>query len=125
MKAIESFIKDLFLNFRLSSFAFYGMRITGLALAFFLIVHIYSVSQVLNGGLDKTFKAYDSPLWYWGEFFIFLAFLFHAANGIRVMLGDFFSLTRAQKGILYGTMLVAFALAVAAFPKFILTGWYW
>ncbi len=130
MKKIAGFIGDLFLNFRPSSLAFYGMRITGLALALFLIIHIYSVGHVVESGwsFNGAMAFYDTGLGkfgHWMEFFLFLAVLFHAANGVRVIACDFFSLTRRQKHWLWGTMTVAFIIAIASFPRFVLSGWYW
>lgn len=127
---IASFIKDFFLNLRFSQIAFVGMRITGIALAFFLLFHMYSVGTVTHSddAFNNTMEFYNSgmgPVGHWVEFLLLLAVLFHAANGVRVMIGDFFGLTRYQRGLFWGAMAVAFVIAVAAFPQFILGHWYW
>jgi succinate dehydrogenase / fumarate reductase cytochrome b subunit len=121
MKRIFGFIGDFFLNLRWSTIAFYGMRVTGLALAFFLLLHLFSVGQIAwsEKAFDKTMGAYDTKLFHFGEYFVLLAVLFHVANGMRVMIGDFFAVTKTQRAILLVTMLAAFAIAVFAAFRFL------
>ena len=122
MKAIAGFLRDLKLNFSPGTAAFYMMRLTGIAIAVFLIIHLYSVGQAVDGqaAFDRMMEGYDNTLGHWMEYFILLAVLFHAANGFRVIVADFFSLTRRQKELLWGTMTAAFVIAMVSIWRFLL-----
>ena len=64
-------------------------RVTGLGMLCYFLMHIFVTGSRL-GGEDK-WKGWmyffgQSPFFAVGEFLVFLAFLFHAVNGIRLVL---------------------------------------
>jgi len=64
-------------------------RITGLGLIFYFLLHIFVTSARAFGGqaLWKSLMGtLDSPIFLVGEFLVYVAFAFHAVNGIRLIL---------------------------------------
>lgn len=63
-------------------------RLTGLGLLFYFLLHIIVTSSRALGkdAWVNAMAAVDNPLLHVGEFFVFLAFVFHAANGVRLFL---------------------------------------
>ncbi|HEV2280757.1 MAG TPA: succinate dehydrogenase, cytochrome b556 subunit [bacterium] len=66
-------------------------RISGVALILYLPVHIWFTAQRLAGpaAWDATMRVFDRPVFVIGEFLILAAFVFHALNGIRLVLAHF------------------------------------
>ena len=64
-------------------------RVTGLGILFYFLLHIF-VTGSRAGGAEKWEGWMDffgkNPLFAIGEFLVFLAFIFHAVNGIRLIL---------------------------------------
>jgi succinate dehydrogenase / fumarate reductase, cytochrome b subunit len=63
-------------------------RITGLGILLYFLMHIVVTGTRLGGAgkWEQTMAMFDSPFAKIGEFLVFLAFLFHAINGIRLVL---------------------------------------
>jgi len=63
-------------------------RLTGLGLLLYFLLHIFVTSSRALGkqSWEASMQAVASPLFAWGEFLVFLAFAFHALNGVRLIL---------------------------------------
>jgi succinate dehydrogenase / fumarate reductase cytochrome b subunit len=63
-------------------------RLTGLGILAYFLMHIFVTGLRLQGPeqWDKTMASFGSPLFKIGEFLVFLAFAYHAVNGIRLVL---------------------------------------
>ncbi|UOE44449.1 succinate dehydrogenase, cytochrome b556 subunit [Agromyces larvae] len=75
-------------------------RITGVAIFFFLLVHILDTAlvRVSPEAYNAVIGTYQTPIMGLGEVALVAAIVFHAFNGIRVILVDFWSwATRHQK----------------------------
>ena len=63
-------------------------RVTGIGMLFYFLMHIF-VTGSRAGGPEKWESWMDffaqSPLFAIGEFLVFMAFIFHAVNGIRLI----------------------------------------
>ena len=61
-------------------------RITGLGILFYFILHIFVTGSRLGGpeSWENTMAAFSTPIAKFGEFLIFLAFAYHALNGLRL-----------------------------------------
>lgn len=96
-------VKDIFLNFNPSMISFVLMRITGLALFAYLVLHLFSLSFVLSGrkSFDGVMGAYDTLLFNAAEYLLLLCVLAHMFNGIRIILVDFCTMTRRQTKFLW------------------------
>jgi len=92
-------------------------RISGLVLVFYLFVHVWVISQGRIGGaasLNSLFKFFDKPLLVFLDLMLVSAVLYHALNGVRILLMDVGVGIRQHKAIFWVCMLVA-ALALCAF----------
>ncbi|MDH6531845.1 succinate dehydrogenase / fumarate reductase cytochrome b subunit [Aurantimicrobium minutum] len=73
-------------------------RITGVAIFFFLLVHILDTAlvRVSPEAYNAIMSSYKTPLMGLGEIALVGAIVFHALNGLRIILVDFWS-----KGVKY------------------------
>jgi succinate dehydrogenase / fumarate reductase cytochrome b subunit len=79
-------------------------RITGVAIFFFLLVHILDTSlvRVSPEAYNAVIGTYQTPIMGLGEVALVGAIVFHAFNGLRVILVDFWSwATRHQQFLFY------------------------
>jgi succinate dehydrogenase / fumarate reductase cytochrome b subunit len=79
-------------------------RITGIGLYFFLLVHILDTAlvRVSPEAYNAVIGAYQTPLMGVAEIGLVAAVVFHAFNGLRIILVDFWNIgTRHHKAIFY------------------------
>lgn len=102
MSRALSYFSELRVNFKPNFFAFLAMRITGVALALYLFLHIWSIGQIQRGEIafDAKMMTYDNPVGWALEYLLLLAVLYHMMNGLRLIAADFFGLTDRQSGML-------------------------
>ena len=92
-------------------------RISGLVLVLYLFVHLWVISQGRVGGaesLDGLFEFFDKPLLVFLDLMLVSAVLYHALNGVRIVLMDLGIGIKHHKAVFWVCMLVA-ALALGAF----------
>ncbi|HMS66170.1 MAG TPA: succinate dehydrogenase, cytochrome b556 subunit [Ignavibacteria bacterium] len=72
------------------SWAWILHRITGIALIAYLFLHVYSLSPLTQGeaAFNAKMQTYSSPFFMVIEWFLFAFVLFHALNGIRIVIVD-------------------------------------
>lgn len=93
-------------------------RITGVAVLFFLYVHVLDTAlvRVSPAAYDAVISSYKTPLVNLMEVGLVGAVLFHALNGLRIVAVDFWSKgTRFQKQMLWTTVAVWVVIMVPAF----------
>ena len=85
-------------------------RITGVAIFFFLLVHIMDTALVRldPAAYNSVIGTYKTPIIGLGELGLVAAILFHALNGVRVILIDFW-----RKGAKYQNVMFWIVVAVA------------
>jgi succinate dehydrogenase / fumarate reductase cytochrome b subunit len=68
-------------------------RVTGVAIYFFLLVHILDTALVRlsPAAYNAVIGTYKTPVMNIGETFLVMAIVYHAFNGIRIILIDFWS----------------------------------
>jgi len=79
-------------------------RITGVAIFFFLLVHVLDTSlvRVSPEAYNAVIGTYKTPVMGLGEAALVAAIVFHAFNGIRIILVDFWLwATRHQRALFY------------------------
>jgi succinate dehydrogenase / fumarate reductase cytochrome b subunit len=84
-------------------------RVTGVLIFFFLFAHVLDTAlvRVSPNTYNQVVDTYKSPLINLFEVGLMAAVLFHALNGIRIMLVDFWEKgTRFHKQMLYVEMFV-------------------
>lgn len=94
-----------------------GHRITGVAIFFFLLVHVLDTSlvRVSPGAYDAVMETYKNPLMALGELGLVAAIMFHAFNGLRLILVDFWKQgPKYHRQLLWG-VLVVWAVAMIGF----------
>lgn len=69
-------------------------RVTGLGILAFLIIHVADTAIVVYNPefYDHTLNIYRSPLFRVAELAIFFAVIYHALNGLRIIIQDFYPL---------------------------------
>ena len=84
-------------------------RITGVAVFFFLLVHVLDTAlvRVSPDAYDAVIATYKTPIVNLLEVGLVGAVLYHALNGVRIILVDFWSEgPRHQKGMFRGILVV-------------------
>ena len=84
-------------------------RVSGVGILLFLLIHILDTGLVLFGPevYDRVVKIYTHPVFRVGEVGLAAAVLYHALNGIRITLLDFYpELSPRQRQLFYGVVSV-------------------
>lgn len=97
-------------------YGWFLQRITGLFLAFFLIVHL-NVMHFSEGSLEIDFTSVTARLQsspFWAVFYIFFipSVVFHGLNGIWGIYMDYQPGLRAKKSVLFVLWLIGIALTL-------------
>ncbi|MEN8223390.1 MAG: succinate dehydrogenase, cytochrome b556 subunit [Acidobacteriota bacterium] len=97
------------------SWAWILHRLSGLALIFYLSAHIWVISTISKGpeGFNRVMGVLASPLFKVLEIGLWGVILFHAFNGIRVVLIDFWKGSLHHKKLFFIMIFIAFVLWVA------------
>lgn len=97
------------------SWAWILHRLSGLALIFYLSLHIWVINTITQG--PEKFTAVmtflGSPVFKFLEAGLWAAILFHAFNGMRVVTVDFFKGSLYHKKLFYTILAMAFILWLA------------
>ena len=82
-------------------------RITGVAIFFFLLVHVLDTAlvRVSPEAYNAVIATYKNPIMGLGETGLVAAIVYPAFNGLRIILSDFWKGgTKNQKGLLWGVI---------------------
>jgi len=107
-------LQNLKLNLHWGAIAFILHRITGLALVLYIIMHIYSVGNVLGGeeAFNTIMKGYDNTLGHVIEYLLLLAVLWHLFNGLRITITDFLRFSHEGKRLFIWVFIISGIIAV-------------
>ena len=95
-------------------------RITGVAIFFFLLVHVLDTSLVRLSpeAYDVVIATYKTPIIGLAELGLVAAILFHAFNGIRIILIDFWSKgSKYQNDMFWVVVGIAFIIFAIFTPR--------
>lgn len=95
-------------------------RVTGFLIFFFLLVHVADTAlvRVSPEAYNVVIGAYKNPVMGLAEAGLVAAIVFHAFNGIRVMLVDFWSQgTRYQRAMLWVVVALVVVTMAAFLPR--------
>jgi succinate dehydrogenase / fumarate reductase, cytochrome b subunit len=84
-------------------------RLTGLGILLFLIMHVVETATVIYYPdiYDGFLEAYKSPLFRVAELVIIFAVLYHAVNGLRIIIQDFWPLMmQAQRQMTWAVAII-------------------
>lgn len=109
-------------RFKTGYWSFWLHRISGVAILFFLLMHIWEITSVTRGGaqhFDVTMSILGTKPFVIGEFMLFLALTFHMLNGIRLMLHDRGIGVRQQKTYFWVVFGLSAVVVLAGAPFFV------
>ena len=96
-------------------------RVTGIAIAFYLAIHIWVIHHLTQGpeGFNKVMNFVQQPLFKLGEIALLGAILYHAMNGLRILCIEWGTGYRIQKRLFWWVMAIGVVLfVIGAFPIF-------
>jgi succinate dehydrogenase / fumarate reductase cytochrome b subunit len=105
---------------REGQWAFVLHRISGVALALYLLLHVLDISLVMYG--PRVFNAFLGFYHQWpfriGLILVMAAVVYHAFNGLRIILMDFTGWgTRHQRALWYGVLAMTTAIGIPVLIK--------
>lgn len=97
------------------SYAWIFHRISGIALILYLFLHIWSISPLTEGkaAFEKKMSLYSGTLFSIVEWLLFAFVLFHALNGVRIILIDWAEGARYHKQLFYYSVIIGVIMFVA------------
>ncbi|MDX1438603.1 MAG: succinate dehydrogenase, cytochrome b556 subunit [Rubricoccaceae bacterium] len=104
---------------RTGMFAWMLHRLTGLALVAYLILHVWGLKSMTDpAAYNYLITKYHGPLFKFGEFLLLGAVIYHALNGLRIVLIDFVGWSPNQKRLFWTLGAVALVLfVVGGYPS--------
>lgn len=92
-------------------------RITGVAIFFFLLVHILDTAlvRVSPEAYNAVIATYKQPIMGLGEIALVAAIAFHAFNGLRIILVDFWGWATKHQQLLFWIVIGLWALTMLGF----------
>lgn len=100
-------------------------RISGLILVFYLGAHIIIISLGQFGELDAVMELFDTPVFVLLDLVLVVAVLYHALNGVRIILMDLGIGVQKHKVVFWSAMaavVICFAFFAWVAFTFIITG---
>jgi len=96
-------------------FSFVLRRVTGVALVLYLLLHIWVIGSALSGPetFDARLNFVQSDFFKLLEIALLAAVIYHAFDGIRVLLMNWFKVTEKRKNLFYAVLVVSFLMVVA------------
>lgn len=92
-------------------------RITGVAIFFFLLVHVLDTAliRVSPEAYNAVMSTYQTPIMGLGELVLVGAIAYHAFNGLRIILVDFWSKGAQYQRYLFWGVIGAWVIVMAGF----------
>jgi succinate dehydrogenase / fumarate reductase cytochrome b subunit len=92
-------------------------RITGVAIYFFLLVHVLDTAlvRVSPDAYNAVINSYKTPIMGLGELALVIAIGYHGLNGLRIILIDFWSIGTKYQRLMWYIVLVLWVILIAGF----------
>lgn len=92
-------------------------RITGVAIFFFLLVHVLDTAliRVSPEAYNAVMSTYKTPIMGLGEAALVAAIVYHAFNGLRIILVDYWSKGAKYQRTMFWVVVVLWAATMAGF----------
>lgn len=94
-------------------------RITGVAIFFFLLVHVLDTAliRVSPEAYNAVIGTYKIPIMTFGEIVLVAGIVFHAMNGLRIILVDFWSKGAKYQRQMFWIVIGVWAVLMAGFAS--------
>jgi succinate dehydrogenase / fumarate reductase cytochrome b subunit len=94
--------------------AFVLRRFTGVALVLYLFTHIWVIGSALSGPetFDTRLNFLQTPLFKVAEVFLLAAVVYHAFDGIRLLIVNWFKITDKRKSMFLAVLVISFLLVI-------------
>jgi succinate dehydrogenase / fumarate reductase cytochrome b subunit len=102
--------------YRSSGFiSFFLRRLTGIALVLYLFAHLWVIGSALQGPdvFNARLAAVQTPFFKVAEIGLLAAVCYHAFDGLRLLLVNWFNITDYRRSLFYAAFGVAAILTVA------------
>ncbi|NOY60534.1 MAG: succinate dehydrogenase, cytochrome b556 subunit [Calditrichaeota bacterium] len=89
-------------RFGAERYAYALHRLTGLGILAYFLLHIFVTGSRIGGqqSWQNAVANFETPIFKFGEFLVFLAFAYHALNGLRLIITELgFMLGKAQRPV--------------------------
>lgn len=104
---------------RVGMLAWIFHRLSGLALVGYLVLHVWGLKAITNPeAYNALITSYHAPVYKVGEFLLLCAVVYHALNGLRIVLIDFVGWSPNQRRLFWTLGAVAVVLiGVGGYPS--------
>jgi len=98
-------------------------RVTGVGVLLFLLIHILDTSLIMLGPdkYNTVLKIYRNPFFRISEVGLFACVLYHALNGVRIVIMDFFPVTTLHHRKIFWTAVTLFLIIMIPVSFLMLT----
>jgi succinate dehydrogenase / fumarate reductase cytochrome b subunit len=90
-------------------------RITGVALVLYLFLHIWVIGSALGGpeAFDARLALVQGPVFTVFEILLLAAIIYHAFDGIRLLIVNYLRVTEYRKSLLYAVLATSIIIFIA------------
>lgn len=90
-------------------------RFTGVALVLYLFMHMWVIGSINQGAaaFDARLSLVQSPLFKFLEILLLMAVIYHAVDGIRLLIVNYFDVAEYRQSLFYAVMVVSVILVIA------------
>ncbi len=95
--------------------SFFLRRFTGMALVLYLFLHMWVIGSAMQGPevFDARLNMVQTPFFKLAEIALLAAVVYHAFDGVRLMLVHYFNVTNYRKSLFYAVFVISALLTVA------------
>ena len=96
-------------------FSFVLRRVSGVALVLYLFTHIWVIGSAVSGPevFDARLNTVQTPFFKVAEVALLAAVIYHAFDGIRLLIVHYFKVTDARKSMFYAVFVISALLVFA------------
>lgn len=96
-------------------FSFVLRRVSGVALVLYLLLHIWVIGSALDSPetFDARLNAVQTPFFKVLEIALLAAVVYHAFDGVRLLLVNWFKVTDKRKNMFYAVFVISALMVIA------------
>jgi succinate dehydrogenase / fumarate reductase cytochrome b subunit len=96
-------------------FSFVLRRVSGMALVLYLLLHIWVIGSALSGpeAFDARLNVVQTPVFKILEIALLAAVVYHAFDGVRLLLVNWFKITDKRKNMFWAVFVVSALMVIA------------